>query len=627
MPIVGWRRVSSGSGCSFCAMLESRGAVYRRERSARFQAHDGCSCTAEPVWRREPDPPNVVELREEWERVTGHIPDRKGKVRAWNQYWRQKQRQQRIGMEGLRDLARERGIAGYSRMTKQQLIRELDLSNRQQQRMQLDRPVPRDTDVRRELESVTQYGLSKEDLGDVPVQVLVAWAERWRTLPDDRRLEEVGRWRQAIIDRQRTVAEALAEADELLANEASSRVLAQRGASRLKRIQPEVAGWPHEEQARALAAAMETGDPAAIRRATAAVARKLGLTRVGDEAGKVTRYDRTKHRPITGARFTDGDPVVIVRPGYDIRIGGERVTILRPVVEEATSAEAAALTRAPAPPAKPPAGLSAEGHRKVVDAIERATEVTGLSERARRHTADALRRELAEEQAQVLAPLLRALETGSDEAIQRAVSDVARAAGLRPIGTAGEITRLPSRDVEWVGAGRAPVVQVIRPGWRDASGRVVQRPAVQAATQEQVAAVSQARRGTLTMTEVSIQKAREELAGQLSDVERLTERGASARAVIATMRGRMRRLRLDPVDAAGNPLAGTSPTPAVRYVWRRPGGDVDMSGPRPTGWPPDELREWDLAKRMTDVALAVERTARAGRMGDVVEAARDAARM
>lgn len=47
---IGYERVSSGNACDFCSMLEGRGAVYS-EDSADFEAHDGCGCTAEPVYR------------------------------------------------------------------------------------------------------------------------------------------------------------------------------------------------------------------------------------------------------------------------------------------------------------------------------------------------------------------------------------------------------------------------------------------------------------------------------------------------------------------------------------------------------------------------------------------------
>lgn len=42
-----WARVTSGSPCQFCSMLEGRGAVYT-ENTADFEAHDHCACSAEP---------------------------------------------------------------------------------------------------------------------------------------------------------------------------------------------------------------------------------------------------------------------------------------------------------------------------------------------------------------------------------------------------------------------------------------------------------------------------------------------------------------------------------------------------------------------------------------------------
>lgn len=53
---LGWMRVTHGKTCAFCAMLASRGPVYKtrstagdpRGRPARF--HDHCDCTVEPVF-------------------------------------------------------------------------------------------------------------------------------------------------------------------------------------------------------------------------------------------------------------------------------------------------------------------------------------------------------------------------------------------------------------------------------------------------------------------------------------------------------------------------------------------------------------------------------------------------
>lgn len=42
-----WERVTSDNPCAFCEMLAGRGAVYK-EDTVDFEAHDGCSCSAEP---------------------------------------------------------------------------------------------------------------------------------------------------------------------------------------------------------------------------------------------------------------------------------------------------------------------------------------------------------------------------------------------------------------------------------------------------------------------------------------------------------------------------------------------------------------------------------------------------
>lgn len=46
----GVARVTDGNPCSFCAMLCSRGAVYKSEMTADFEAHAHCNCTSEPVY-------------------------------------------------------------------------------------------------------------------------------------------------------------------------------------------------------------------------------------------------------------------------------------------------------------------------------------------------------------------------------------------------------------------------------------------------------------------------------------------------------------------------------------------------------------------------------------------------
>lgn len=52
----GWARATSGNPCAFCALLAGRGPAYS-EDSVSFEAHDGCSCTAEPVYDTDADWP------------------------------------------------------------------------------------------------------------------------------------------------------------------------------------------------------------------------------------------------------------------------------------------------------------------------------------------------------------------------------------------------------------------------------------------------------------------------------------------------------------------------------------------------------------------------------------------
>lgn len=63
----GYARATSGSPCHFCAMIASRGPVFKDEGSGAFQAHDHCSCTLEPVYRRDAAwPAGSQRYRELW---------------------------------------------------------------------------------------------------------------------------------------------------------------------------------------------------------------------------------------------------------------------------------------------------------------------------------------------------------------------------------------------------------------------------------------------------------------------------------------------------------------------------------------------------------------------------------
>lgn len=70
----GWSRLALPGACYFCAMLATRGMVYRSRKSASFEAHDHCRCQPEPVF-------------------TQYEPS--AQVREWTQLWKQSTRDQR----------------------------------------------------------------------------------------------------------------------------------------------------------------------------------------------------------------------------------------------------------------------------------------------------------------------------------------------------------------------------------------------------------------------------------------------------------------------------------------------------------------------------------------------------
>ncbi|GIG61130.1 hypothetical protein Lfu02_55020 [Longispora fulva] len=68
----GFQRVASGRACAFCAMLASRGPVYRSRMSAKYKKtgglyHRQCSCSIEPVWSTTAKlPPSSQVYRDLW---------------------------------------------------------------------------------------------------------------------------------------------------------------------------------------------------------------------------------------------------------------------------------------------------------------------------------------------------------------------------------------------------------------------------------------------------------------------------------------------------------------------------------------------------------------------------------
>jgi hypothetical protein len=95
-----WARVSTtGTPCGFCAMLISRGAVYKTAESAMFNEgdlyHDNCNCIAVPIFSEEQYQSSRFDLnrkyQEEWPKVTKGLSG-KAALSAWRRYIRQTQK-------------------------------------------------------------------------------------------------------------------------------------------------------------------------------------------------------------------------------------------------------------------------------------------------------------------------------------------------------------------------------------------------------------------------------------------------------------------------------------------------------------------------------------------------------
>lgn len=70
---LGWARATSGRACGFCAMLASRGPVFGDD-TVGFRAHDRCTCSAEPVYRRDAEwPAGARDYQRLWQDTTAGL--------------------------------------------------------------------------------------------------------------------------------------------------------------------------------------------------------------------------------------------------------------------------------------------------------------------------------------------------------------------------------------------------------------------------------------------------------------------------------------------------------------------------------------------------------------------------
>jgi hypothetical protein len=92
---VGWIRITDGHPCAFCALLAGRGPVYHSEKDALKASgargkqsvgqpyHDGCGCTAEPMFSRSAPWPRLnQQFADLYEQSTGDTSGA-GKLKAF----------------------------------------------------------------------------------------------------------------------------------------------------------------------------------------------------------------------------------------------------------------------------------------------------------------------------------------------------------------------------------------------------------------------------------------------------------------------------------------------------------------------------------------------------------------
>ena len=111
--LVGWVRITDGNPCSFCAMLASRGPVYRDDafnsnaRGPRnlnpgipflgdgsFKAHDHCQCRMSPVYSTDAAwPGRAHEFNDLWNANIRGKYSGKEALKAWRRLYEQRQRE------------------------------------------------------------------------------------------------------------------------------------------------------------------------------------------------------------------------------------------------------------------------------------------------------------------------------------------------------------------------------------------------------------------------------------------------------------------------------------------------------------------------------------------------------
>lgn len=79
----GWARIPEPGACYFCALLATRGDVYKAQKQAGFKSHDHCRCHAEPIFTAYEPSAQVRQWRADYAKATRSVSGSKAKQLAW----------------------------------------------------------------------------------------------------------------------------------------------------------------------------------------------------------------------------------------------------------------------------------------------------------------------------------------------------------------------------------------------------------------------------------------------------------------------------------------------------------------------------------------------------------------
>ena len=190
---IGYCRVPDADPCPFCAMLASRGPVYKSNAfedsndiftgDGRFKVHNGCDCTMEPVYgRRVTDlPPGVDKLAKEWAEIASGRDDPFA-------YWRRYKEsgtmpgEERAGSNGTNDAgvttAPQKGREYKRGDTLALTKKKAKALSRDEKRELLKQQTARLEGLKRELAGMQERGMSVDEPG--PAKYVAKRIERVR---------------------------------------------------------------------------------------------------------------------------------------------------------------------------------------------------------------------------------------------------------------------------------------------------------------------------------------------------------------------------------------------------------------------------------------------------------------